>query len=99
MYHNCLHLDFYVASFWQSNQTRWIREMGKVFLINILFAKGPPILLLSFNIGDLVGKYISNYRYTFNGTFLYLLVLFRFGFFILFIMIKTNVIIFNYINN
>lgn len=51
---------------------------------------GPPILLISFNIGDLVGKYISNYRYTFNGTFLYLLVLIRFGFFVLFIMIKTQ---------
>jgi hypothetical protein len=53
--------------------------------------KGPTLLILTYNIGDTVGKYISGFRAYYTETLQIIVLLLRFGFYATFILIVKGV--------
>lgn len=90
MYCSNLHSNIYDVS---------RNDFGKEILIrvvsmgNTLFdIKGPTLLILTYNVGDTVGKYIGGFRQIYNEIIQIIILFMRFGFFITFYMIVVGVI-------
>jgi len=56
------------------------------------FNWGALILLSTYNVGDVIGKYLAapNLRKFYNEKCIYIFILFRFGFYAIFFMIATE---------